>query len=302
MRTQNSRAAQLSVRRNELKDKTELINIMDFPDELSDSICQVLSNYSVALLRIVIDQNYEKFSLIGSGTLVIVNGRFSILTAEHVLSEIEGSEYLGLLTSYRGNPHRYKFETNQLAFHRIAKGENDSDGPDIGLITLPNEIIGRLKAEKSFFNIDRRRDRFNQGFIPVDRGFWFTLGFPGVFEFNIEPDRGFSEVKGYYGLCGISGIRKEYENDGYDYLEMSIEYESHNEKLPDSFGGVSGGGIWQVPLSRNNQGRLEPDEYILSGVMFYQTQLQENQRFLRGHGRKVIYFNVPEYMEELKNS
>jgi len=285
-----------------LKDKSELINIMDFPDELSDSICQTLSNFSIALLRIVIDQNHEKFSLIGSGTLVIVNGQFSILTAEHVLAEIEGSEYLGLLTSYRGNPHRYKFETNHLTIHRIAKGQNDSDGPDIGLIILPHETIGRLKAEKSFFNIDRRRDRFNQGFIPIDRGFWFTLGFPGVFEFDIEPNRGFSEIKGYYGLCGISGIRKEYENNGYDYLEMSIKYESHNKNLPNSFGGVSGGGIWQVPLSRNNQGSLEPDEYILSGVIFYQTQLQENQRFLRGHGRNVIYFKVPEYMKELKNS
>ena len=113
---------------------------------------------------------------------------------------------MGLLTSYRGNPHRYKFETNHLSIHRIAKGQNDSDGPDIGLIVLPQEIIGRLKAEKSFFNIDRRRDRFNTGFIPIDRGFWFTLGFPGVFEFDIEPNRGFAEIKGYYGLCGISGI------------------------------------------------------------------------------------------------
>ena len=66
-----------------LKAETEIINIMDFPDELSDSVCEDLSYFSVALLRIAIDQNYENIQLIGSGTLVIVNGYHSILTAEH---------------------------------------------------------------------------------------------------------------------------------------------------------------------------------------------------------------------------
>ena len=291
-----------TVRSNALKTKTELINILDFPDELSDSICESLSHFSVALLRVAIDQHIENSYLIGSGTLVLANGYLSILTAEHVVAELKGAEYLGLLTSYRGNPHRYTFERNHLSIHRIAKGQNDSDGPDIGLIVLPQENIGRLKAEKSFFNIDRRCDRFSTGFMPIDRGFWFTLGFPGVFESDIEPNHGFSAIKGYKGLCGISGIRKEYENRDYDYLEMSIEYESHNQNLPDSFGGVSGGSIWQVPLSRNSQGNLEPDEYILSGVIFYQTQLEKNHRFLKGHGRKTIYFKIPEYMNESKNS
>jgi len=275
---------------------------LDFPDDLFDSICESLSHYSVALLRVTTDQNIENFSLIGSGTLVIANGYFSILTAEHVVTELRGAECLGLFTSYSGNPHRYKFEKNHLSIHKIAKGKNDSDGPDISLIVLPQENIGRLKAEKSFFNIDRRCNRFSTGFMPIDQGFWFTLGYPDVFESSIEPSHGFEAIKGFKGLCGISGIRKEYENHGYDYLEMSIEYESNNQNLPDSFGGVSGGGIWQVPLSRNSHGKLETDEYILSGVIFYQTQLEINNRFLKGHGRKTIYFKIFEYMDALKSS
>lgn len=284
-----------------MKTKTELINILDFPDELSDSICESLSHFSVALLRVANTQ--QSFSFIGSGTLIIVNGYHSILTAEHVIAELKGKEHLGLLTSYRGHYHRYTFEKNHLSIHRIARGQIDSEGPDIGLIILPQENIGGLKAEKSFFNIDGQCDRFiNKGFMPIDRGFWFTLGFPGAFESNIKPNHGFAEIKGYKGLCGISGIHKEYENHGYDYLEMSIEYESHNQNLPKNFGGVSGGGIWQVPLNRNSQGKIEQDEYILSGVIFYQTQLEKNHRILRGHGRKTIYYKIPEYMNQLKTS
>ena len=285
-----------------LKAETEIINIMDFPDELSDSVCEDLSYFSVALLRIAIDQNYENIQLIGSGTLVIVNGYHSILTAEHVIAELRDSHKLGLLTSYRGNPHRYTFDKNHINIQRIAKGINDSDGPDIALIVLPQENIGRLKAEKSFFNIDKRRDRFSAGFMPTNRGFWFTKGFPGKFEMDLEPNRGFNSIKGYRGLCGISGILKEYESSGYDYLEMSIEYESHNQDLPTSFGGVSGGGVWQVPLIRDRQGDLEADDYILSGVAFYQTKLDGNHRLIRCHGRKTVYEKVPKYLNGVPSS
>ena len=122
------------------------------------------------------------------------------------------------------------------------------------------------------------------------------------FERDLEPNRGFKSIKGYRGLCGISGIRKEYESSGYDYLEMAIQYESHNQDLPMSFGGVSGGGVWQVSLIRNIQGNLEADEYILSGVAFYQTKLDGNHRLIRCHGRKTVYEKVPKYLNGILSS
>ena len=83
---------------------------------------------------------------------------------------------------------------------------------------------------------------------------------------------------------------------------MSIEYESHNQDLPTSFGGVSGGGVWQVPLIRDRQGDLEADDYILSGVAFYQTKLDGNHRLIRCHGRKTVYEKVPKYLNGVPSS
>jgi hypothetical protein len=278
------------------------MNILDLPDELTDSICDHISQFSVAILKIFTDSKVEQFKLIGSGTLVIVNSCHAILTAEHVLAQLRGSDQLGLLSSFTGHPHRHKFNQNHIVLHRIAKGDGDSEGPDLGLIVLPESNIGRLRAEKTFFNIDKRQERFSKGFIKSNRGFWFTCGFPGEFEVDMKPIRGFAAMKGYHGLCGISGIRKEYDESGFDYLEMSIEYDSFNTELPKSFGGVSGSGVWQVPLIKNSEANIEAEEYILSGVVFYQTRLEGNHRLLRCHGRRTIYVKVPEYLNSILSS
>ena len=280
-----------------MKKHNERINISELPNSLIDTVCDHIKQFSVILLRITSDKNTEHMQQIGSGTLIIINSFHSILTAEHVIAQLRSSDRLGLLSSFRGHPHRYIFDQDNLGIHRIGRGKDDSIGPDIGLIVLPRVNIGRLKAEKSFFNVDKRIELSDKFFISTDRGFWFTFGFPGEFEEDIQPRRGFAAIKGYQGLCGISGITKEYEDSGYDYLEMSIEYGIDNSDLPSSFGGVSGGGVWQVPLSKDSEGHLKPDEYILSGVIFYQTNLEANHRLIRCHGRKTVYQNVPNYLK-----
>ena len=282
-----------------MEERSKQISILDLPDDLSASICDYIKDFTVALLRVVVEENIQKIHLIGSGTLVIVNGVPSILTVEHVLAQLRNSDQLGLLTSFRGNPHRYIFNQQHINVHKIAKGDDPSNGPDIGLITLSKTNIGRLQAEKSFYNIDKRIERFRNGFIQSDRGFWFTCGFPGEFEVAGKPESGFAGIQGYQGLFGISGIRREYDNIGYDYIEMSIEYGSFSPTLPASFGGLSGSGVWQVLLRENSGGHLVADEYILSGIVFYQTELKENHRILRCHGRKAIYEIVPTYFNSI---
>ena len=285
-----------------MRKHNERISISELPNSLIDSVSDHIKQFSVVLLRITSDKDAEGMQQIGSGTLIIINSLHSILTAEHVTAQLRNSDRLGLLSSFRGNPHRYTFNQDNLGIHSIGRGKDDSIGPDIGLIVLPRINIGRLKAEKTFFNVDKRIELFNKGFISTDRGFWFTFGFPGEFEQDLQPRRGFAAIKGYQGLCGISGIMKEYEDSGYDYLEMSIEYGNDNSDLPSSFGGVSGGGVWQVPLSKDSEGHLKPDEYILSGVIFYQTNLEANHRLIRCHGRKTVYQNLPNYLKEITTS
>jgi hypothetical protein len=280
--------------------QTEVLNIIDLPDSIIDSVCDRISQSTLGLCRIVQNKNNEYLRLIGSGTLVIVNGLHCILTAQHVLAEFGNTNQLGLLTSFSGKLQRYAFDRNYLSIHEIAKGREDSRGPDIGIIVLPQANIGHLKAEKTFFNIDKRTERFDGRFLKKDLGFWFTCGVVGETERDLDPSHGFFTAKSYEAFCGVSGINEEYEDSGFDYLEVTVDYNTDGLDLPDSFGGCSGAGIWQVPIRKDDQDQLNPEEYLLSGVVFYQTAKKKNKRLIRCHGRKTIYEKVPEFVNSLK--
>lgn len=282
--------------------QTEKLQISDIPRAVMDPVCDHIAQYTVGLSRLVRKNNKEDFRLIGSGTLVTVGGLDCVLTAEHVLAEIRNPDSLGLITSFTGELRRHAFPASHLVIHRIAKGTDDSSGPDIGLIVLPQTNIGTLRAEKSFFNIDGRRKLFGSGFLEKDRGLWFTCGILGESEQVLAPTRVFSSVKGYYALCGAGANPREYMEGDSDYLEMRIDYGEPDPELPRSFGGCSGGGIWQAPLRKNNRGEIEVEEYLLSGVIFYQTSIDNGIRQLKGHGRKTVYEQVPEFMEHKRNS
>lgn len=68
--------------------------------------------------------------------------------------------------------------------------------------------------------------------------------------------------------------------------------------LPKNFGGISGGGLWQILLKDSSVDKFEPTCYILSGLAFYQSELKANKRLIRCHGRQSIYKNVYEFIKD----
>lgn len=283
---------------------TEIVRVADLPTSFVDSVCDHICQYTVGMGEINRDSNGDHSQLIGTGTLVILNGLHCILTADHVVSDtaLRNADQLELLTSFSGKIQRYTLDRHCLAIHTIARGRDDSEGPDIGLIVLPQTHIAHLKSEKVFFNIDKRRKRFTDAFIGKEMGVWFTCGILEETETDMEPTAGFGAVKGYQVLCGRSGVSKEYTQSGFDYLEMTVDYETGGPDLPPSFGGCSGGGVWQVLLRKNGQGLIMAEEYLLSGVVFYQTGAENKRRILRCHARQTIYMRVPEFMERMRIS
>jgi hypothetical protein len=168
------------------------------------------------------------------------------------------------------------------------------------LIVLPKEQIGYLRDEKVFFNVDRRRSRFANGFVDLEREVWLTLGVLGESQEDLGPRPGFVGVKGYWAICGRSTPPMGYEEGDFDYLEITVDYRDPQSSLPKSLGGVSGGGVWQIPLRRLQSGEIEPEECLLSGVAFYQTAIEDGVRFLRCHGRRTVYVRVPEHVENAR--
>jgi hypothetical protein len=98
-------------------------------------------------------------------------------------------------------------------------------------------------------------------------------------------------------LCGASANPTESDDGTFDYLDIRIDYGDRTD-LPTSFGGMSGGGLWQVLCRKTSTGVIDPEDYILSGVTFFQIAIEGRVRSLRCHGRKTIHERVPEYVRD----
>ena len=59
--------------------------------------------------------------------------------------------------------------------------------------------------------------------------------------------------------------------------------------MPKSWGGMSGGGLWQVQLKRDMGTVRAISPYVLSGVLFYQWPTTPEVCGVRAHGRKSVY-------------
>jgi len=68
---------------------TDYFNLDDVPNETLESISEKLFTYTVALLEVVHDMpGLDTVRLLGSATLVEVEGCRGLITAEHVVSTI----------------------------------------------------------------------------------------------------------------------------------------------------------------------------------------------------------------------
>lgn len=265
----------------------ETIRITEIPSYVFESITKEVDRYSTGLIRVQRNKANEEANLIGSGTLIKIEEVYGILTAQHVTDEIlRGATGLGLIVSPQ--EHRYVLETKYLHIIEVAKASEPSKGPDLSVIILPNTSLGTLMARKSFYSLSRKRTDVLQNPLDYDVGIWLLCGYPDEQTTTEESNRGYDVVKGFHGLCGGTGIEKAYVRGDYDFLEVSVRYRE-NEMLPESFGGVSGGGLWQAQLLRSKEGDIQTGEPILSGVAFYETEIKNNVRYIKCHGRRSIY-------------
>lgn len=154
----------------------EEIKFSDIRQELFASVTRQLSNYTVGFMRIEGTSSVEDAILLGSGTLVEVDGVYGILTAHHVMEVLPKKGELGLLLF--SDLHRYTMNADFLGRIKIARGLAESEGPDLAVLVLPSVNLGQIKALKSFYNLSVRRDRILSDPPENDMGVWFLCGVP----------------------------------------------------------------------------------------------------------------------------
>lgn len=268
------------------------IKISDLPQNIISEMSDMIHKYSTLLTKVSIDRTGKEIvSLIGSGTFITVGDITGILTAEHVVNLLDDTsfngppKFLGLVI--KKHVHRCAIEREHIRIHKIARGTVDSEGPDLAFIGIPLAKLGTIRAEKSFYNLQRDRDRMLSSPPKSNLGVWAICGAPDIETTNGKSTQGL-KLKGYKSYCFFAGVSRIYDIAKFDYLEIQVRYDCHPD-IPESFGGISGGGVWQIPLVQKRNGEMKPQEYLLSGIAFYQTEKSGSRRLIRCHSRKSIY-------------
>jgi len=267
--------------------QTEEVPIRHLPDSLLEAVALHLAQYSIGFLRIEDTPRGQDAILLGSGTLVTTGSTRAILTAHHVLQVLPKHGRVGLILS--PTLHQHTVDTQALVYREIARGTIDAEGPDLGAVILAPSIAAAIAAKKTFYNLDARREQLLHKPPELHDGVWFVHGF--VDERTVEePGRdGFSLIKGFYSFSGAGGPGELPVLKGdHDYFAFPVSYDARSV-APNSFRGMSGGGLWQVTLIRDPQGDIRPKKSLLSGLVFYQEATTDTQCGVKCHGRSSVY-------------
>lgn len=284
--------------------ETFLIRLADLPAAANERIVAETRNYVVPLIINDIPH--------GSGTLVEIDGHYGLLTAEHVARNPDRPELRLDNLSHDGPkllvppaefPGGEPIESFALRVF-TTKRNNDEYGPDLAFIALPDSpLLRELRARRSFYPLTKDvevkvADALQEtGFVPF-------CGFPASQFVEKKPSHGYTEVKMLRGFSFVTGPDKYEQRETWDYFELGVDRAEMGD-IGDSFGGVSGGGIWRIPVFRK-KGEPEGLEYFekmtLAGVAFYEENLLPNGRFfVRAHGPRSIYERfLPWVREQLR--
>ena len=258
----------------------------DVAGPLATKIVERLELHTVGFFRL---SHQEPAELLGSGVLVTVGGTRAILTAHHVISKnietLPETERLGLVLERSGLPQT--FDTRDMVTCKIAYARKDS-GPDLGALILAPSIANSIEfgSMKSFYNLDMRRDQLLNRPPSRKDGVWVAQGL--VNDKTVKTSLSGGGVRVGFrgdGLIGRPDVAEEI--DGYDYLEYLVDPLDSDGPSPESWGGMSGSGLWQIPIRLQENG-LAFDSPLLSGICFVEKKVN-GEMWIRCHGRKSVY-------------
>jgi len=153
---------------------------------------------------------------------------------------------------------------------------------------LPPSKVATIKAGQGvFYNLDKRRDAALANEPDINMGLWVLMGAPAA-SAELTPTHAALEFMG-----GFTTVHEVHTRDGFDYLDVGADLSIPD--VPPTFGGVSGGGLWQVLMKRATTGEFswEHKGLNLEGLAFYEFPPADGRRIIRCHGRRTIYGAMP---------
>lgn len=263
---------------------------------------QLVSDYSVPM--------FLENRLAGSGTLIKCGRIHGILTAHHVVHnphdptrkfDFKAGSSQTLLLVVEEFAHRLEIQTHYLSCVDVGVPVDEYFGPDLTVLVIPDSCpqFHEIKARKRFFDISiHRAARLTESLS--NNGCWFLVGNPQALEETRSGSHGFSHVVNSRGIAAYTYVAKREEVNAFDFMHLGVE-RSKLEGFTEHFGGMSGGGVWKIPLvTRQFDAGLtiQLGDEVLAGVAFYQTAMRDGGCEIRCHAARSVYEKVYEVLSK----
>ncbi len=263
---------------------SEILTALRGSDELKLRIIRDIGRFTVALFAAFDSEKGGRLELAGTGTLLTVGGSHYILTAAHVWEEVLKSAAKVGITLTEDINHGFFMDASTIVPCGPPKPATWNEwGPDIAFLRIPSEYLGSIKAHRDYFNptVGGRTARtVNNAEV---RLLMSTPAAFGIFAQN--------QADVQVGGCFVNHATRCEIRCDFDYFDFEVD--ASFPDTPESYGGVSGGGLWTVLIHCScSTGEVDWDQ-TLEGVAFYQLPIEKGRRAIRCHGPKSILAAMP---------
>jgi hypothetical protein len=224
---------------------------------------------------------------LGSGTLIKFGDIVGVLTCAHVLEASLKEDEIGIVC--------FPVRATQIQTLRVLMARTDyimigsppwgEPGPDLAFLRLFTPIIGDIERMATIANGDHHRENIVAG-EPEPTGKLCTCAVAGVVAEMTKPVKitqlanGIVETTPFEGLINVGRVFVDDETADRFRLQP---VPGEGIKLPTSYKGTSGGGLWKFFLNQDNSVQA-----CLIGVAYWEKPL-EDELHIVGHGQISIY-------------
>jgi hypothetical protein len=244
---------------------------------------------------------------LGSGTLVSFGTLHGILTAGHVVDNLQkekeedGLKEIGFaqFNIRDAQPQKMLFQTDWIDDVKIGNRPDSEFGPDLAFIRLPDQATAALKVNSSFLNLLQEADLASAP--EATKQYDVICG--GVFVWTTyEPNPSkLADIGMLSTLMNQGNVIEIAECEGFDRLEFSPLPNQEfvpplaNQQIfpPKSYGGTSGGGLWRMYAETMADGKQRLVRSRLLGVPYFEKKANDLLTIIC-HGPQSIYRRLPE--------
>jgi len=239
--------------------------------KIDESFTGPVCDYSVGFLKVAEDGQIRIPA--GTGTFVQLGKTYGIITAGHVLKELQKGK-IGLVRFPSVEPalQNYTLDLDHTEREVLWEGK-EGEGPDIAFLKIPEIDAKNLLAKGSvFYNLDKER---NFSLSNRDHHMAKAHAVVGVIGEWTEVGPAMQATGKKLIVGGVFGAAKsarEFRENETDLVEIAVDHAT-GPKVPKSYGGVSGGALWELHVELDKEKKkVVTVNKKLHGVAFRQSE------------------------------